>query len=334
MKDGPSRRFSWVAYLQVMDKRMVSFLLLAYGFTWTVVGGAYAMGIHTASDPWYPVVGGICMLGPGLAAMVQQRLLDRAPWSGLALQVRGTRWKTLFWTVALGLLLVPGTMLVIHLFGNVLGWPSFGRVSVTDARVAFAVQELLDARGMELTGNELGPLGGLPAWAVLLAVQGAALLGAVTLNVPFMLGEELGWRGYLWQRIAHWRGLERVLFTGVVWGLWHAPLIVMGHNYPGHPFAGVGMMVVLCLLFGLLFDWTRARSGSIWSSVLLHGLINGSAGGFALFAWGGHTLVGSPVGLAGFLAFAGFCCAILAVDGPYRRSFLRKQELQPLPIAP
>ena len=317
-----------------MDKRIGSFLLLACGSTWTVVGVAYLLGMRTAADPWYPVVGGLAMMGPALAAVVQQRLLDKAPWSGLALHVKGTRWSTLIWTVVLGLLLIPGTLLVIHLLGNVLGMESFGRVSVTDARLATAVQEMLESRGLELTGNELGPLQGLPAWAVLLAVQGAALFGAFTLNIPFMLGEELGWRGYLWQRIAHWQGLHRVLFTGVVWGLWHAPLIAMGHNYPGHPVAGGAMMVALCLFLGVLFDWTRARSGSVWSSVLLHGLINGSAGGFALFAWGGAPLVGSPVGLAGFLAFAAFGCAILVLDGPYRRSFFRKQEVQPPPIAP
>ena len=142
------------------------------------------------------------------------------------------------------------------------------------------------------------------------------------LSAKGAFGEELGWRGYLFHRLRERSGLQRVLFTGPVWGLWHAPLIAVGHNYPGYPVAGIGAMMVFCTALALLFDWTRFRSGSIWSSGLLHGIINGSAGVLALFLGGGHILVGSPAGLSGVLAGLLLGAVILTLDGTYRRAFL------------
>ncbi|HRO99885.1 MAG TPA: hypothetical protein PLN54_10665 [Flavobacteriales bacterium] len=76
-----------------MDKRVWSFLALAFGFTWGVAGiGILGFGLNAASGAGYAIMAAVCMLGPALAALVQQRLFDRAPWSGLGLPLRGTRW--------------------------------------------------------------------------------------------------------------------------------------------------------------------------------------------------------------------------------------------------
>ena len=91
----------------------------------------------------------------------------------------------------------------------------------------------------------------------------------------------------------------------------------MGHNYLGYPVAGIGMMVVLCILLAFLFDWTRSRSGSIWSSCMLHGLINGTAGLALLFASGGHVLLGLT-GASGLAALGLMVSMIVAFDRSYR----------------
>jgi membrane protease YdiL (CAAX protease family) len=97
-------------------------------------------------------------------------------------------------------------------------------------------------------------------------------------------------------------------------------LIAVGHNYPGHPIAGIPLMMVFCLLLALLFDWSRVRSGSVWAPVLLHGLINGSAGLFAYFAYDGHWLMASPLGVSGFMAIGLVGLSVLLLDPSYRRS--------------
>ncbi len=305
--------------------RITSFLLLAFGIAWAIAGIGWLLGVRGSEHGGYIVVAALCMFGPAIAAVIQQRLIDRESWDGLGLRFRDTRWKVFAWTAVLGMVLIPTVLLVMYLIGNVGGWDAIGRVSITSEQLIRSIGDITAAQGLPLPEGQLKLLTSIPAVALLVVLQLVALLSALTINVPFMLGEELGWRGYLWQRTAHWSGLRRVLFTGVVWGVWHAPLILMGHNYPGYPIIGIGMMTILCLLFALLFDWTRTRSGSVWSSVLLHGLINGSAGGGALFAWGGHPLVASPVGVAGFIAFALSGMLLPALDGPYRTAFLHRR---------
>ena len=76
-------------------------------------------------------------------------------------------------------------------------------------------------------GAALAGQANLPDSLVLLftfAFLSAAVAGW-SINGLFALGEEYGWRGLLWEA---WRpyGIVRAnLAIGLVWGLWHAPLI-------------------------------------------------------------------------------------------------------------
>lgn len=97
----------------------------------------------------------------------------------------------------------------------------------------------------------------------------------------------------------------------------------MGHNYPGHPYVGVPMMMAFCTLLAVLFDHARSRVNSVWGACVLHGIINGSAGAFTLFAWDGHVLVASPAALSGFIAIGLLIVVVFVFDPRYRRSFFR-----------
>jgi membrane protease YdiL (CAAX protease family) len=299
------------------------YIALAYGFSWAVSGAGIAMGVTTASGLAYMLVAGITMLGPAIAALVLQRFRDRAPLTELGLGFTGTKWSVVGLTVLLGVLIMPGLLLVLEVLGDGAGFAGFGEVNMSRDALMNTLRELAgDVVPTESLERQLALLERFPPLLILGMILGASVLAACSFNLPFMLGEELGWRGYLWLHLKQWSGLRRVLFTGVVWGLWHAPLIAVGHNYPGHPVSGIGMMVLLCVAMALLFDWTRTRSGSIWSSAVLHGIINGSAGASLLFAKGGHPLVGSVAGLAGIITLLILGAAVLAMDGRYRHAFL------------
>ncbi len=313
-----------------MDRRILSFLALAFGFTWVVAGIGALLGINAGSGNSYVILAATCMFGPAIAAVVQARLLDRAGWEPLGLAVKKFPWKPLLLTALVGMCIVPTILLVMSVCGAI--WPAggFGEVNFTTEGMIQRVQGLMEEMGQDPAPEEkLATLRSIPPALVLAGALLSAVLAACTVNLPFMLGEELGWRGYLWYRTAAWPGLRRVLFTGVVWGLWHAPLIAMGHNYPGHPAAGIGMMVLFCTVLAFLFDWTRWRSGSVWSSALLHGIINGSAGALALFSSGGDPLMGSAAGIAGIIAMAMLGSVVLAVDGAYRRALFGAVERLP-----
>lgn len=304
-----------------------SFLLMAFGFTWLVAGVAALAGVDVNSSAYSLVAGG-CMFGPAIAALVQWRVIERAPWSDLGLHPKGVRWPWLSYTVVLGVAIIPLCLLVIAGGGH-WGLPGFGHVEVTGARFAASVAEIMTAQG--ITGRNAGDslLSTLPGGLILVAILGSAVLAAFTVNLPFMLGEELGWRGYLFQKLAGWSPAQRIGFTGPVWGIWHAPLIFMGHNYPGHPVVGCLLMVVFCTVLAILFDWCRTRATSVWAPCVLHGIINGSAGAFALFAWNGHVLVASPAGLAGLVALFLLAAVLLFADAQYRRSFFRVPQPPP-----
>ena len=82
------------------------------------------------------------------------------------------------------------------------------------------------------------------------------------------------------------------------------------------------MMTAFCIVIGFLFDWTRTGSGTVWSSCILHGVINGSAGAFMLFAKGGHPLLGSVAGVGDIVVIGTLVVLVVLLDGTYRRQLL------------
>jgi hypothetical protein len=87
----------------------------------------------------------------------------------------------------------------------------------------------------------------------------------------------------------------------VVWGLWHAPLIVAGFNYPEHPWAGVFLMTVSVLLHAPLFSYICLKSNSVVAAAILHGTENGLSVLATMGLDGGNDLLVGPTGLAGIL---------------------------------
>ncbi len=94
------------------------------------------------------------------------------------------------------------------------------------------------------------------------------------------------------------------LLVGLIWGVWHAPLIAMGHNYPQHPIPGIAMMIAWCVLLAPLFTYIRIRSGSVIAASILHGTLNGTAVLALLLLAGGNDLTVGLTGLAGFIVLA------------------------------
>ena len=100
--------------------------------------------------------------------------------------------------------------------------------------------------------------------------------------------------------VARWWGLLARLVVGVVWGLWHAPLILRGHNYPDHPQWGVAMMVLFCVAMSPLYAHVRERAGSLLAPSVMHGTLNATGGTLILLS-GASDLWRGPAGGAGIL---------------------------------
>ena len=111
----------------------------------------------------------------------------------------------------------------------------------------------------------------------------AALIPIMALNTvvigPFLgliiaFGEEYGWRGYLQTELIGIGRVRGVFLLGVIWGIWHWPVIWMGYNFPGQPLLGSLAMVALGIIFAYFFAYSVFKSQGVWTAAYLHALNN------------------------------------------------------------
>lgn len=86
------------------------------------------------------------------------------------------------------------------------------------------------------------------------------------------LGEEIGWRGFLVPELSKRMGYTGVSLTsGLIWAVWHYPLLIFGHYNNGTPaWYGLLCFTVMVVSISFVFTWYRLKSGSLWTGVMLH----------------------------------------------------------------
>lgn len=145
----------------------------------------------------------------------------------------------------------------------------------------------LEATNAQLAAAGQPPMDEAQAQA-LMGMQLALVLVCPLLNAATCFGEEWGWRGYLLPHLMERHSATwAIVAVGVIWGLWHAPITVLGHNYgldyPGWPVVGILAMICFCTALSALFGWLTLRSGSCLPATFAHGALNGCVSAPALF---------------------------------------------------
>jgi len=112
-------------------------------------------------------------------------------------------------------------------------------------------------------------------YPVAIVLAGAlAMTGTPLAGLAPTFGEEVAWRGVLlgaWHR--HGKR-QAALLSGLVWGVWHLPIILAGiHTYPP-TFLGVSLALVFFVLWGVVQSYVVFKTGSIWVAAFVHGLVN------------------------------------------------------------
>jgi uncharacterized protein len=118
-------------------------------------------------------------------------------------------------------------------------------------------------------------LGG-PAWvSVTLAIVLTGVYGLIR-SVASALGEEIGWRGFLVPELSRSMSFTATAFiSGVVWSLWHYPILIFGDYNAGTPtWYGLTCFTVMVIAMSFVFAWIRLKSGSLWTGAILHGSHN------------------------------------------------------------
>lgn len=188
----------------------------------------------------------LLMYCPGTAALVTL-LLCRLGFGEVGLRFPKFRY------FAIALLLVVASTLPLYLL---VWFTGFGRFSLA------AIKDNPDLKSLPI-----GPMGILALNAVF----------GIPVNLFAAFGEEFGWRGFLVPQLRKTTTFWRLaLFTGIVWAVWHWPLIVLGeYNAASIPrWASVVFFTTGVVLAGIGFAWLRLASGSIWPCVVMHGVGN------------------------------------------------------------
>ena len=273
-------------------KKLIIFLLWAFLPMVAVglvmhLGGASAVGLSrepSSIDPLAAMKGVFfsagAMLIPLLAVIFTQLIFKEPIWKGLGISFRYNRW---WWT---GWLLMPVIALA---FLGVTLLMSGARWSPDSAMMQSARASMP---------------GGIGVWGVILITMLSGLLNGITINAVFAFGEEIAWRGFLMKEFKGKKVPEAALWIGLIWGLWHAPLILNGHNYPQHPVAGVFMMVAFCVLLTPLLMYFRQQSGSVIVPAIMHGTFNAVVGLSYAVVTPANDLLYGGTGLAGFIVLA------------------------------
>lgn len=277
------------------------FLAVAFGFSWSLAAVLFALGpgVHAG------VRGGLMvayMFGPAMGALAAQRAAGEGVLGPLGVVLRPNRWWFVAWLLPFALqplvigfaLLQPGVEWSPEMEGF------FERLAA-----------IMPKEQMEEARTQIKSMPPAAYWALLFAQP---LIAGISVNALAAFGEELGWRGWLFRRLGALGFWRRSAAVGLLWGVWHAPLILQGHNYPEHPVAGVFVMTVFCVLLAPLHDLVRARGGSVWAPAILHGTINATGAFGIMFIRGGSDLRVGVTGLAGLLALVVANAALFAAD--------------------
>jgi len=294
---------------------MVSeFLVLTFAISWGGVTALSFADVDIGSSAGQGIGTLVFMGAPAVAAIALLRFRRASIRKGVGLYRGRIRWIVLAWVAPVGLtaamigigLALPNTTFATDYSAFLL------ELGFTEADAGDTVAEL------EATGVPV---------VVLLTGLGLVLGGTLFALAAF--GEELGWRGLLLTELAPLGFWKLSLLTGVVWGIWHTPLILLGLQFPGDPVVGIVIMTAATVALSPIYTYLTVRAQSVLAATFFHGSF--ILGVFtSVFLADGGELVISSFGLVGIVSALCGTAACVAHD----RLFAAEQITTSEPLSP
>lgn len=267
-------------------KGITSFLLITFLLTYMIEGALAQAGFRWEGIP--PVLGQYIIAGvmwvPALATLLTIRFITHEGF-GIT-NLRFGPFKPYLFTA----LIIPLAFAITYGFTWLLG------LGQPDWNLD-ALRQLMVSSGADVSTMP-------PASTLLIVIFLASLVLGPTVNGIFGFGEEFGWRGYLLPKLMPLGKTRAYLILGVIWGLWHAPLVLLGFNYPGYPYLGVLWMCALTTAIGIFLNEMTLRYKSSILAGSIHGAFNGQGYGIwrQLFP-NVNPLLGGMTGIVGIVVF-------------------------------
>lgn len=307
-------------------KRIALYLAFSFGIAWaigliiTLTGG---LAKSPQLIPGTPVTLALVLLAlgymwaPALGHLLTRRLTHEG-WHDILLHPH----LRLGWPYWLAAWFVPALMTIVGATVFFAIFPRFFDPSLTTL-----------ATMLKQSGPQTGQTFPLSPWALIIIQTVAGIVISPLFNGLFTFGEEFGWRAYLLPKLLPLGERRALLVTGVIWGVWHWPVIAMGHNYgfgyPGAPWTGMLAMTWFTIITGTFLGWAALRGRSVWPAVIGHAAINGISGLAVLFTQGTpNPLLGPlPVGMIASIGWTVLAFWIILRSTGSRVSSARSQAL-------
>ena len=244
--------------MNITKKRLLIYLGLSFGMAWLIFFVFIFTG-HTwsGSTPEMISLVSLGMLAPAVAHVITRKITNEGfRLTGEKSMMLGIDTKAKKWIFFLLAMFLP---IVYSTLGDVIIWlfcpEAFGESSVSTF--------------------------------VVIIYQLFAVVNGVVLSFA-AFGEEFGWRGYMMPKLIELMGMPKaIIFGGIIWGLWHAPLTCVGHNfgmdYPGFPYVGIVLMCLFCTALGTVLMYVTTKTNSIWPAAFMHAVNNTSPSVMLLF---------------------------------------------------
>lgn len=275
---------------------VAAYVAIAFGLAWTAEFIALSQGVRFTSLTLMTTVllAGV-MLTPAISAFVVRRFITQEGFSTAGLRFGPWRPYVFVW---IG---VPLLVLGIYAVTLLLG---LGQFDPTLSQLTALMKEMADGQ----------PIPPLPPPAVFSAVVFAQTFTlGVAVTTIFTFGEEFGWTGFLLVKLLPLGRWRAAVIYGAIWGLWHAPIIAAGFNYPGYPVLGIFMMCALTIAFAFTQTALRLRSDSVFLTSFFHAGINTQGRGiFPFLVIGVSPVLGGVTGIVGIVAFGALGIWLLA----------------------
>jgi membrane protease YdiL (CAAX protease family) len=279
-------------------KKIYQALLLTFILSWGLVALADSLGIGYTSGSGM-ILAITYMFMPTISLTILSKLFWREKIPGVLKPKGKIFFLAWFWPI----LLAIATILVTTLIPGVTFSPGMEGI-IGRYGDSFSPEQLSAMRSQIASIGFMMP--------IIMIVQ--ALLAGITINAIAAFGEEGMWRGFLLKELKGLGWIRASIVIGAIWGAWHAPLIIQGHNYPEHPQIGVVMMIIWCILLTPPLIYFTVRTGSVITAAIMHGTLNGICGIAMAYFIGGNDLLVGMTGLAGFIAIAIFDLLLFVYD--------------------
>ena len=278
------------------------FLVIVFSISYTMAAVYYLINGGRGNQLGFTIMAAIYMFVPMLSVIIVKILYKEHLFRDLLISFKINRWFFVSWLIfpvfafcTLGIsLLFPGITYNPEMTGFLNRF-----------------ENIMPPEAVEEFKNQVNAIPNT-AFILILLLQG--LIAGITINAVAGFGEEIAWRGFLLKQLKEMRFLKAALIIGFIWGIWHAPIILMGHNYPQHPQAGVLMMSIYCILLTPIFLYITIKSKSVIAAAIAHGTHNAVAGIAIMAINGGNDLTAGTTGLAGFITLLIFNIGFFIYD--------------------